>query len=312
MSVKPVIESYLEALDNALRHIPTSERSDIITEIKSHILEAQRKSPNKKIKEILSSLGDPDTVASRYLNERGLKPNSSLKATKIRWFTTGFLTALLILSVVFFFSVWGFMPVSTVDQLMGPNMNLGFSERLKRGLKNLSDMVPTLPQNSEGSLQMMNGNGPATGGANLVFSFDTGTLRVLPSNESTTYRYAFKYTGKVPRSLDANAVNEPLYKDGSYIYDLKESGNIDGVIEVPQKMKLVIKGRNGTVEIQKPESPMDITLDAGQVNISPNSNVKYKFEVHVSKGHGDPFESSAAKDAVPIKVTVTDGYVNRR
>ncbi len=82
MASDPAIEAYLDRLDRALEPMPASGRAEIVSEIKSHLLDAKRKSPRRSMQSILDSFGDPRQVAERYLTERGLNsedPNRSPK-----------------------------------------------------------------------------------------------------------------------------------------------------------------------------------------------------------------------------------------
>src|SRR4051812_49389359 len=58
MGMEAAVESYLARLDKALGPIAVSERASIVTEIKSHILEARDRSPKSNINSILDSLGE--------------------------------------------------------------------------------------------------------------------------------------------------------------------------------------------------------------------------------------------------------------
>jgi len=71
MGTDPLLENYLATLETILRPIPVSERAEIVTEIKSHVLEAlERTEPRPSLQSILDSLGAPEVVANRYLLER--------------------------------------------------------------------------------------------------------------------------------------------------------------------------------------------------------------------------------------------------
>ena len=61
------LERYLGKLDNGLGSIPVSEKAEIITEMKSHILDAHAKDDSKKLEDILAAIGEPEFVANRYL-----------------------------------------------------------------------------------------------------------------------------------------------------------------------------------------------------------------------------------------------------
>lgn len=61
------LESYLKKLEAALSRIPVAERSDILLELNAHIQESL--SQGRTIEDVLSGLGDPETVAKGYLED---------------------------------------------------------------------------------------------------------------------------------------------------------------------------------------------------------------------------------------------------
>ena len=61
------MEKYLSAVDRHLKPLPTSERVDIVKEIKSSILEME--SDNLPEQQILERLGDPREMAKAYLGD---------------------------------------------------------------------------------------------------------------------------------------------------------------------------------------------------------------------------------------------------
>src|SRR5580692_7021999 len=91
MTVNSKLEDYLRALDKTLGPISTSERAEIVTEIKSHVLEAQKR--GQSIEDVLKSMGEPEQVANRYLLEHGLTPAKAPKRPIVKWLVIGFLGA---------------------------------------------------------------------------------------------------------------------------------------------------------------------------------------------------------------------------
>ena len=60
-------EKYLDTVDKSLKPLPTSERVDIVKEIKSSILEME--GDNLTTEQILSRLGRPKDLAKAYLGD---------------------------------------------------------------------------------------------------------------------------------------------------------------------------------------------------------------------------------------------------
>src|SRR5579863_5919092 len=113
MTTEPKLETYLSTLDKYLVQIPVSDRADIIIEIKSHVWEAQTKNPAQSIDTILNSIGDPESVAKRYLQERGLQAALPVKTSSmmwlpasIKWLVIGFLGFIAIIVIVVSLLIW--------------------------------------------------------------------------------------------------------------------------------------------------------------------------------------------------------------
>lgn len=122
MATEPKLEAYLAELDKYLLLIPVSDRAEIIIEIKSHIIAAQNKNPNQDMSAILHSLGDPEIVAKRYLQERGLQSSLPPKVSSmmwlpasIKWLVIGFLSFIAIIVMTVLIAIWRFSPLISID-----------------------------------------------------------------------------------------------------------------------------------------------------------------------------------------------------
>ena len=67
-------EKYLDTIDKCLKPLPTSERVDIVKEIKGSILEME--SQNLSTEQILTRLGKPKDLAKAYLGDLLAKENN--------------------------------------------------------------------------------------------------------------------------------------------------------------------------------------------------------------------------------------------
>ena len=54
MNKELIIEHYLSQLDRELQALPTGQRAEIITEIRSHILESSENNPLKNVQTLLT------------------------------------------------------------------------------------------------------------------------------------------------------------------------------------------------------------------------------------------------------------------
>lgn len=62
-----ILEKYLDTVDKCLKPLPTSERVDIVKEIKGSILEMQQE--DLSMEQILDRLGNPKDLAKAYLGD---------------------------------------------------------------------------------------------------------------------------------------------------------------------------------------------------------------------------------------------------
>jgi uncharacterized membrane protein len=109
MATDPKIDHYLLKLERTLAPFPASDRAEILVEIKSHVLSALEHDSNASVESVLTALGEPETVANRYLMERNLKPIRPPVSPIAKWIVVGFLgtfamTVLLILGLAFKFT----------------------------------------------------------------------------------------------------------------------------------------------------------------------------------------------------------------
>lgn len=95
------LEKYLEQIDKSLKPLPTSERVDIIKEIKSTMLEMKQE--NKTNVEILKQLGSPKELAKAYLNDLLTKDHNFTKnnlLTVIAFYSLTGITGLFVIPVL--------------------------------------------------------------------------------------------------------------------------------------------------------------------------------------------------------------------
>lgn len=95
------LEKYLTAIDKNLRPLPTSERVDIVKEIKGSILEMEQE--NLPIAQILERLGNPKELAKAYLGDL------LSKGTGFSWNR--------LLTICAFYSVVGFSGIIIIPAL---------------------------------------------------------------------------------------------------------------------------------------------------------------------------------------------------
>jgi hypothetical protein len=298
MPVDPKLEAYLAALDRALGPVPTSDRADIVMEIKSHVLSSLEAHPEQNVAAVLRALGEPESVANRYLVERGLKPGKASKSPMLKWLTIGFLGTLAILALLIVFFVTRFTPLISVDEGKGHVQILG-------GMINING--------DDGGLSL--------GGAGREFS---GSRRLDPAAvETLEVRFAngkLEVTGDVSDTLRWDCKGAPFTKTDDDKVDVKIDGKTalldlgaNNIVRcdlgVPLGIALKLDGGNGKVALVRPQAPVAIEMANGEVAIEPDPAKTYRYDLHVTNGKTGDFPSSDDPSALPVSVRLGNGNI---
>ncbi len=294
------LEKYLHRLDKALGSISVSEKAEIITEIKSHILEAMSRDPSQSTDYVLNSLGEPEQVASKYLLEKGLKPNKPPFHPIFKWLIIGFLGTLLIFGIFSSILLWKLNPKFVM------NNNIGYFELLNGYLKvkfNLNNDNETsisfskVDQNLSSSIIV-----DINKISEINLNFSQGDIFVTYTNKNE-----LNWNCDITHSDDKIDLNESE-KEKIHI-NMKNISYAKCKIQVPVVKKLVVKGLNGSIHIENPVFITESTLENGKVFIKPSSNLKYNFNNKIVNGSIDKFDSVKNSDSIEIKTFVTNGNI---
>jgi hypothetical protein len=303
MATEPQLETYLNALDKSLGQISASDRAEIIMEIKSHILDSQEKNPEVGLPAILDSLGDAKTVANRYLLERGLKISKPSKTPMVKWLTIGFLGTLSISLLFLCILLWKFTPLISVDDENDHVMILGglIDINGKAGQVNVRSKASAFDEVEVMTIQGSKEIAKST--QKLSIHFSNGSFQLT----SLTGRNDLKW------HCQAGASKSPTITEvgGNLSLDFRKIEGTNCKIQLPANLASYIKGESGEVEIIKPKSAFEIQLDNGQILFSPDVHLEYKYQIQVAHGLVDHFVSSTSTQAIVIKMTLENGYINQ-
>jgi hypothetical protein len=298
MPTDPKLESYLTALDRSLGQIPVSDRSDIVTEIKSHILEAKDRDPTQDIGTILAAIGEPETVANRYLLERGLKPGRPSKSPIVKWLTIGFLGTFGISVLAFILVLWKFTPILKIDEKSGHVQILG-------GLIDVTDADSIFDFKGGVSLQVIAGSIPVDLKAidRIRVSFKSAKVEFLPAKNA---EFGWKCKLEHPKTGAATVV-----KDRILNFDLDEAGAAKCEFRIPAGLAIRVDGVNGKIKIVRPRGDVEANLVNGVLGIEPDAKESYRYTFSVKNGVTDSFTSSEAKTAHEVKATIINGKIGK-
>lgn len=308
MATEPKLEQYLSTLDKSLGQIPVSDRSDIITEIKSHVLDAKDRDPNQSIEQILASIGEPESVANRYLLERGLKPGKPARSPIVKWLTVGFLGTFGITATLIIVILWKFTPIIKVDEEAGHVVILG-------GLIEINE--------KEGKVKVGNTHVRQDISFAMTSSREFDGSSTLDKNKVSMVRVPFS-NGKIEMTTSVDqqlrwkckvngAANSAFVSEDKKIFTINLSNTAGSKceIQVPSGIATNIEGMNGKIEVIKPQAHLEIKMMNGKVNFTPDPQKQYRYENNVVNGKIGDFVSSTAKDAIFVKMTINNGSIEQ-
>lgn len=301
MSTDPKLEVYLASLDKALSGISVSERADIVTEIKSHVLDARERDSTQSIESILAALGEPEIVANRYLLERGLKPGRPPKHPIVKWLAIGVLGTIGIVVTGVIVLVWTLSPVVKIDgqnervTLLGGLIDIdGKAGKLSIGSTVLSD---------DGGSRRVNGlKTPSAALKDFKIDFSNGKVEVSPSTDGQ-----LSWDCKVDGGQDAYFVSETK---SSVTLNFGKAKGMRCEVRMPEKIRYEITGGNGKIEIERPTSAVVASLTNGSIEFTADPNRKYRFNTAIALGKTDTFPTDTGPDAIPVKLEVKNGKLD--
>lgn len=297
------IEQYLYKLDFNLAGMSVGQRAEIITEIKSHIRETMERDPARTIDTVLADLGAPESVAERYLVSKGISPVKPNKVGPLfKW--------LMVCAAIFCFMVVAagvavIWTVNSVVKVDGRNERVslfnglidvdGKGGRVKIGSLDLEDLKDENRFHIKGV--------STTENVKLIkIPFNTAALEVR-STDDKEVRWDCHGAGT------GKTVNGAV-KAGVFTLDLENIPLAECEIALPAGIASQFSGVNGAMEVKRPQNPMEISMNNGNVNIQRDQSRVYDFEIKVKNGKQDEFPRSSDKSALKMKVNIANGAVN--
>lgn len=288
-----VLESYLGALDKALAKLSTSDRAEIITEIKGHVLDTLEREPTRSLDNVLASLGEPEAVANKYLIERGMSPGRASKTPVVKWLTIGFLGTLAMLIAFIIIAVAFFSPLIEVDEQAGRVRILG-------GLIKVNDSKVSISAKTSESYNVTKSELSLTPEMKFKLIFTNGKID-LESSEGNTIAW----------TCELEDHNEPkISEENGYLtLDLTAANGADCDITLPIIAGVEIEGTNGKVDFDYPNADTTIVLSNGKVEFELAAEQAYEHDVKVGMGVTKGFPASVV-GGIKLKVDVGNGMVS--
>jgi hypothetical protein len=302
MTTDSKLESYLSALDKSLGPINVSDRAEIVTEIKSHVLEAQQRDSSQSLDSILSSLGEPEQVASKYLMDRGLKPAKPSKRPIVKWLVVGFLGTFALILGFITMLIFKFSPLIKVDNMEERVVLLG-------GLVDVNGKTGSV---SIGDTQLAQ-HGARFSGSKLIQSSDVDQIFIPFTNAkfSLTNSADKTFSWECKAATHDSETNFITQDKRVLVLDLGKTSATKCEFKIPARTFVKIVGNNAKMEVEKPQYNLDFTAQNGKVELIPDTEQKYHFDIKAVVGKVDHFESSAEKDALQISISLSNGVVSK-
>jgi hypothetical protein len=301
MSGDPRLENYLTSLERVLQPFPVSDRAEIVTEIKSHVLSTLERDPEACLDAVLSSLGEPETVANRYLMERGLKPTKPPVSPMVKWIVIGFLGTFAMLLLFVGIILVRFTPLVHVDDNRGKVSLLGGIVEVegKNAVAVLSDALDGdgVPKS------VMSGSQALEAGQSVVAKFNNGKVELTNASDG---RFSWHCTG-----LKGQKPVEPATDKDSVTLDLTGMSAARCEFSLPENAKIEVTAANGKVSMAQAHFNAAVTLGNGKVSIQPDEARQYRYDLVVSNGKVENFASSQKPGAYAISVHLGNGKIGR-
>jgi hypothetical protein len=270
-----------------------SDRADIVTEIKSHVLSAMERDPNQSIDSVLASLGEPEMVANRYLLERGLKPGKPPISPVVKWIVIGFLgTMALFLAGLVVLAIY-LSPVVKVDEEKQ-------QVKLFGGLVQVDGEDVTIGSQKLREMSRSNFSGSAVAVKQIRIELSNGKLDVRTARDN---KFSWNCRGSGISAF-------PLSKKGEMqVLKVSSLAFVDCEIEVPVATDLSIEGANGQIDLDEPQFSAKVDLGNGKVDIDPRKGTRYAYDLKVTNGKVDQMPSDPNPE-FRIQVKIDNGKIS--
>lgn len=297
------LENYLARLEKCLMSTSVSERAEIITEIRSHVLDAADRDPTQGVRGVLASLGEPEVVANRYLLERGLKPSKPPKGPVVKWLTIGFVSTFGIAVVAVLILLSMFTPLIKVDEkanrvvILGGVIDIdGDAGKIRIGDTNL---------HSDKEKGKFEGTKKITPSKHREFRIDmeVGKIKIAPSIDD---RLSFEcnYRGKL-------ADHDLSESNGVVDLHIEASGGVDCNVKIPESLDLGVRVETGTVNVSDIKRSVSVEIETGELTFKPETKTKYKYDATVRTGTIESFDSSSSQNGVPVQFRIGVGKISK-
>lgn len=298
------IQDFLTKIESYLDDIPSSERQSGLLEFKNKLQSYQDAHPQFNFLQLKMSLGGPQLVANQIrLNQN--QPLRTIKSQNVNrfaliFFALSFFTFTALMGVVW----WKLTPFysSTEEKIVVLGGLIEIDRQLGQAkIGDSFDFGATTYKNIfEGTFEV-----PATTTEDVTLEFDKAQLELTFTQDSRI-------------SWNCKVSDEP---SDSFIKQEKELvtislvgvGGSDCVFKLPSRLKYIVTGDSGKLDVIAPPNDLLVQLTNGIVAIAPDSELSYHFDLAVTSGFIDSnLKSLSVDDGIEIKVELANGSIQRK
>lgn len=296
------LESYLTALERELQSLPTSEKAEILIEIKSHVMSKMEEDPSLDEKDVLDALGSPRDVAIKYVGERGIewtapKDVSGTFTGIVKWLVIGFLGTMGFSVLLVIFLITQFSPLVEVDEEKGKVRILG-------GMIDIDDM-----DNHDFDIQF---NDVRIGNRQKVYAIDNKEKQLNILAKTGKLEIENSSSGSIEVDCHTNVkTNKRIFVEEpeAYLLDLTALGASKCEVRLPEKMPLNLKQSSGKLKLDQLVNPIYVDMNSGKIQVRPKVGIEYNYDFDILTGKIDEFASSSSDKALPVKIKLKAGKI---
>lgn len=305
-----LLENYLDRLEKSLGTISVSEKAEIIIEIKSHIMDATENDPEHSTQNAINSLGVPEQVAKKYLDERGLEaPKLNLpKAPSAKWFVLGFLGLIGMFMLFILILVFSFTPFIKVDEDKGRVQILGgLIDINERTFDAIVDDKDKKNFKFEGSLKIGDDANELSAGIKEINENDPKEIKMNFLNGKASFEASttdkLEYSCKTDKLIDSGTKHVKNF-------DFSNTNAAKCKFKVPKDYSIKIKAINAKFSFDQVAANIDLKATNGKIDFKPAKGIDYNYNFKITNGKISNYNSSNNKEAYQVKMTLLNGKIN--
>jgi hypothetical protein len=296
------IQDFLNKVEAHLQDLDLPVRQAALDEWRSTLHQYLQKMPDTDFLRLKRLLGGPRGVANTIRLQKGVSlkgSNASSTRQAVVWVLgSGALVFVLLLTFLW----WKFTPLINISdervQILGGLIDIdGQLGQVKMG-DSFEYTDPQYKNFFEGNYEI-----PAEV-EDMIVEFDRGQIEL-----SYTPDNRLSWSCKVSTEPSDGFIRQ---EKEAVVVSLKNLGGSDCTFKLPSRLKHTINGDAGKVVVLAPANDTFVQLGSGLVEITPDSEVTYRFDVRVGTGAVDGDFAALSKDqGVEIKVDVGTGRVQK-